>query len=1715
MPDVLDIGFPERTSLADRMAAPAEQGPGFFSLLRTGAQTEWVTSEIVRKWQRAGFEFAEDWQGVGAAGKEVQGEILEGIPDDMLPGLEGTRSLEHARVVADQLRKIALNESRLAEAGWTGVGARILAAIGDPTVLAASALTGGYGGLAMKAGKYRTLARIGITSPKANTFVIAGAVAALENAAIEGFVGQTDPTRGVEDVLMAGTLGFGLGGGLGVLSRGLGRRAMLKELARSPEMAAKYVRHEIELAEILKAAAGRGEHAPFAFYEQTIDKAGKVTFREVPRAEATDELLTETGKHYFRDQLQLKKARQLWKENVEAQGFKTEEMQDLVAGIEPDDLNALLRALQAAPNVEPPIRVTPPVVEPKPSEPETILDAAFTDVTAKQLPAPEARQLTAGPLVRAGGEKPAPADVLAETNKLLDSVVERVRPRKPKQQAKAPPLGKRAYSAAQLEKELDKAAYEGSVTQQFDDRVIDELGETGGLAVDAKDYSPQELFAFRNAGIVVNEDAAKLQIERLGEDRHRQLVAEKMAGKAGRTRKFVRGVLDNPERHDPELVVKAYLYDRYQNLAPEFRSTNQVFVDPKELPDGTTVSILGDEFTVSHTDEGEVQLKDGITIHNAEQLDKLPVDEGTLKQPEMADIGDEPFVPETRTVAPNTGEGTQASMRLGEKSKLREAFDKYDDTGESTVADLANDVEGLIVEGQAPQHLQDAIDDYRVAIREDFEELAGRGDVESDEKKLVQAIEDELDKEVTASLTPDTGEGAQRGQQLGLLGEARRGGIAGKQGEIPFEIPSRLTQEDAARPVTPDVEGQMRFPGVSERGFVNLEMFDPRVWADLVKAGIAAAKWTVRETYAAALWLLKKGPKTIAAAVRALVGEFGEAIRPRAAQIVDAAAEVAGPAPDAAKAAAKGPTLPPHKAGDFDVRLSAEPVKKIVFNLQKARPSMIGSLGKSLSGLTVKTARAYMPEILPLRSGVAGESGAEFVDRQHVARLGVAVTVTRSHYRKYAESQGWPTIPYGPHWTKFNEDIGVGIRMERGAFTTDPNTNAAIDFFRDQWKDLFELMQRHGVRGLEETEATDTYMSRFWSRGKMHRLEKEVGYENVIDLIKASFRKGGYAVPDALLTNMARTFYRLVNKSHSVLDFDLNRAFAGRDEELLRQVLADAGLGTVEIEQVVAAVHPPKPKGPITSRAKERVDLDENTEHPITDAAGNERVIRITDMLENNALGVFERASRQMLGAAAESKILHAMSVDTGKPLQSFKDLRELVERDLRSVKDANGHALSDKAVNSTLGKMDVFHKSVRGFPLSEDSYMATASRWARLYNSVRLSGRFGLAQLPEFARTTSFVGFRAMLRQMPELSKVFSRAADGYMSDDMGRFIDGIGLGLVSENSAVLSRLADSDAGLEVAMSRGEQVARHFSRLGHKISGLLAVTTWQHRATARFMVQKMFDVATGRGKVSDTRLGVLGMTRERWDRITALLKEHSVEVNGVTGRRVVDIKIGDWAATQDGAEAATDFIVALNRFARRAVQQQYAGDVMQWMTTDVGKVISQFRGYSFVSWDKAVLYNLAMSDWAAFMEVNQAMLIAGLVYTAEQQVVASTRPDRRKYLREHLSPERIAAASFARAGFSAFIPQAADSIDRLLGGNGQMFSTRYTGLSTDLILGNPTFDGFDAGSATATAFAQALRGKKRLTQADVRRGMALIPFARILGVSNLVDAMTKDLPRR
>lgn len=130
------------------------------------------------------------------------------IPSEYVDRFSSAISDAHYDWIEQNIREDMDKRQKLAELGWKGVGARLLAGALDPGAIAIGLASGGLGAAAAKAAQ---VGRIGAAA-------ISAASGAAGNVAVEAVLDAEGKPSTAADYLMAGALGAGLGGAVGLLS---------------------------------------------------------------------------------------------------------------------------------------------------------------------------------------------------------------------------------------------------------------------------------------------------------------------------------------------------------------------------------------------------------------------------------------------------------------------------------------------------------------------------------------------------------------------------------------------------------------------------------------------------------------------------------------------------------------------------------------------------------------------------------------------------------------------------------------------------------------------------------------------------------------------------------------------------------------------------------------------------------------------------------------------------------------------------------------------------------------------------------------------------------------------------------------------------------------------------------------------------------------------------------------------------------------------------------------------------------------------------------------------------------------------------------------------------------------------------------------------------------------------------------------------------------
>jgi len=211
---------------------------------------------------------------------------------------------------------------------------------------------------------------------------------------------------------------------------------------------------------------------------------------------------------------------------------------------------------------------------------------------------------------------------------------------------------------------------------------------------------------------------------------------------------------------------------------------------------------------------------------------------------------------------------------------------------------------------------------------------------------------------------------------------------------------------------------------------------------------------------------------------------------------------------------------------------------------------------------------------------------------------------------------------------------------------------------------------------------------------------------------------------------------------------------------------------------------------------------------------------------------------------------------------------------------------------------------------------------------------------------------------------------------------------------------------------------------------------------------------------------------------------------------------------------------VAGDKWTRNAVQQNNVALYSEWMTSDAGKVLVQFRSFVVQAYEKQflqpgqILIASRGRDFQAWMDFMVPVFLGGLAYITQTHINSVGRADRDKYLKDMLSDEKIALGAFNRGGAASILPMATDWVSDSFGYGKPFGYARTSGMESHPLLGNPTFD-------VMVNLPTALRGARaavdpdyNATQSDMRNLRKIFPGQNLPLVKNILDYYQTRLPK-
>lgn len=697
---------------------------------------------------------------------------------------------------------------------------------------------------------------------------------------------------------------------------------------------------------------------------------------------------------------------------------------------------------------------------------------------------------------------------------------------------------------------------------------------------------------------------------------------------------------------------------------------------------------------------------------------------------------------------------------------------------------------------------------------------------------------------------------------------------------------------------------------------------------------------------------------------------------------------------------------------------------------------------------------------------------------------------------------------------RYMDLVGRAARLDNLDLELDPHVRAAASAWKSTAAKLLQWGKEHGVKGFDTIRPSDTYVTRRWNLKAIDALGENTATRLIADAIMdgtrmAARQAAGEATEEAteLLQEEALAISKALITSirrQRFGDFEVAQGFSGADTKLMRQMLEDGhGIDPDVINNIIGKFEAkPRDADGKLSAAKRRVNLDENYRARIG-SSGEE--IGIADLLDNNIDRLATGYMRQLFGAGHMQQYLRRYAYTSGageEVIPSFAQVRDIAMRDIKGDP------------TSYLNKLDYLHDVVVGRNVSGKASPAWEyARLLRNFNFIRLMGQAGVAQLTEIGGVLSAGGLRTTVANVPTLRSFFKRAANGQLEDDFAREMEAVFApgtdymrnipGVGADDYGTYNTAATDKRWFRKAdfvLQRGTQITSTISGMRHIDAGL-------KRLNYAVILNRFAQDAKAGKRLTRNRLHALGLTEEMADRIQEQLRQHVKWADGNKRVRLID-----WEKWTDG-DAASAFRYAVDRYARRTVQENSRGAMPQLASSHLSKIFLQFRSFMLGAYTKLMLAGFHQRDWQFFSMVAWSSFIGSMTYTGQTYVNSIGAPDQDTILKERLTLTEIGKAGFQRTGVASVAPMLIDMGLGFTGVDPLFQYGRTTGLTTGLF-GNPTLDLFDTAQRVArNTMRAATDDDYDLSQRNLADIGSLMPFKSAFLFRNMLAALGSTLP--
>ena len=707
-----------------------------------------------------------------------------------------------------------------------------------------------------------------------------------------------------------------------------------------------------------------------------------------------------------------------------------------------------------------------------------------------------------------------------------------------------------------------------------------------------------------------------------------------------------------------------------------------------------------------------------------------------------------------------------------------------------------------------------------------------------------------------------------------------------------------------------------------------------------------------------------------------------------------------------------------------------------------------------------------------------GRTGAQYKDIYERRILSKGLVPLNEQYSQWAKDQGM-------HWMKRNfhtdgydrfygevRDVLEHRSLGKELGDINPNVLEAADRWDEMMEHALDIGKSSGIESFKDIKARKGYVPLHWNG----RSILKAGKQNAQKLITKGYMSVG--MDEDMAQKVAAAVVKRALDKRAGVDADISGLLKKNQRDQLAEQLGRMGLSREEVGSFIKQLDAREAKaGPGFTKSRTKIDM-----------TLSENGLKMADLVDNDLNTLASSYAREVSGRAAFAK----KGITTEAKWNAIKSA---------ALKDnARIKSLGEKGDDKLGEHLDDVRSYFSAFPVAGGVHKN--ARRIQQTATVSSLGLVGAAQLAELGTVVGRMGIKAAAKAMPSVTELFTLATKVRHGKDpiidelrplLGDFdYDHL---LYRPDIVLDDKITDALDTSSWTQVLDKGLGKMSTGLGYA-SGMNSVRHFEHQLAAKMIINKFADLAVNPDKVQKSlaRMEDIGIDGADLAKITRAINKYAEFDNGMLKKMNLD----KWDA--DTAEA---FTFGINKHTAQVVQRQLAGETSAWMHKTIGSLLSQFRHFPIVAFEKQLLRNLKFHDQAFYTTMLYGFGVSYGIQAIKAGIAGEdiNSPDTVKRAVNYMGMASVAPDVLTIAAQLNLVPEALNF--RKVGNTGSRAD------SFDLIDYIPAAGQLNKFAKLAALPGKALQGE--ITNSDVRSGAMALPFATTIFSKALMSAMLED----